>query len=149
MQLSRCQPSHTVFLHVHFLICLALQMRAVGGPPGAIISMTAWNVCVHMCKCVCLQRRPQAAALSLHEMTPFGSTALYSLQKILFSLHRALSHLTLPTTQSSRQYKSCYAHFMGKNNLLGRGWLAQDAISGRAGLIPAHDFSTMPRVFSH
>lgn len=60
----------------------------------------------------------------IHEMIPFGSIALYSSQKFLFGLHRALFHLIFPTSQRSRQDKLCYAHFMD-DNLLRRGWLAQ------------------------
>ena len=125
--------------------CPAPQTQAGGGPPGAIILMM--SICVRICVCVSSEEAPGCCPI-----TP--SMKWHPLDPQLFTVYRKF-WLTQgfisfnPPNYPKQQDKLGYAHFMGKDNLLGRGWLAQDAISGRAGLIPVHYFSTIPCVFSH
>lgn len=147
MQLSRCQavsccaPAST----------LSDAWLSRWGLWVALLGQSSWwwpGVFAHVPVCVSPEEAPGCRSLTPSmKMTPFGSTVLYSSQKFLFSLHRALSHLILPTTQRSRQDKLSYTHFMDKDNFIRRGWLAQDAISGRAVLIPVHDFATISTCF--
>lgn len=86
--------------------CILMLGLADEGYGVALLGPSSWwwpGVLV----CVCASLRVSTGDSRLlsyhssHEMTPFGSTALYSVQKILFGLHRTLSYLILPPTQEA------------------------------------------------